>query len=243
MSMFERISGARMHTALYKPLNYNVSWFNNNFIKRLLNLLLHSSRSINLSFLYLLNNKALKSRTSGVGQVSKFKLLNYGISGILIRSSGYLIDRRLSSNDHNYNYFNLKFNTFLGKKGDNYDRFVIRIKEVLQSYSLINQLTSIFLKTKINNSSTYKLDLKLFNSFQDLKFNYLQQGYNFSFKTNAGQLNANLNSLYLYNKTYKFTKMEDLIKHFKQYTDSNAASKSFSVSEVESPKGVLGFYL
>lgn len=73
MMFYEKISGARMHTALYKPFSQNLTWWNTKTFKYLVHLLFRSGRSIKLSFLSLLNNKALKSRLSLVGGLSKKK--------------------------------------------------------------------------------------------------------------------------------------------------------------------------
>jgi len=44
----------------------------------------------------------------------------------------------------------------LGKKGDNYDRFLIRIKEILESFRLISQVINFLNIKKINNNNFFK---------------------------------------------------------------------------------------
>ena len=150
MEVYERLSGARMHTAMYKPFSLNVDLFFNQLVSDVVFLLQRGSRVISGAFLGLLSNKALKSRLSGVGFFSTNKLNQYSISGIIARSSGVVIDARLGIGANYYSGYNLlSFRTFLGKKGDCYDRFLTRTKEILESYRLITQALSLLTSTKI----------------------------------------------------------------------------------------------
>ncbi len=140
MEFFERVSGARMHTALYKPNSFDLTTINDIFFLDLSKFLLKCSRTINGAFLGLLNNRILKSRLSNIGSIQISKINNYGITGIISRSSGIKDDLRLKKINNYGSYWYLSFRTFLGKKGDNYDRFLIRIKEILESFRLISQV-------------------------------------------------------------------------------------------------------
>jgi NADH:ubiquinone oxidoreductase subunit D len=95
MEFFERVSGARMHTALYKPNYFDLTTINEIFLLDLSKFLLKCSRTINGAFLGLLNNRILKSRLSGIGSIQINKINNYGITGIISRSSGFKDDLRL----------------------------------------------------------------------------------------------------------------------------------------------------
>jgi NADH:ubiquinone oxidoreductase subunit D len=99
MEFFERISGARMHTALYKPNDIDYSALTNIFFLDLSKFLIKSSRVISGSFLSLLVNRVLKTRLVNVGSISLQKILNYGISGVISRSSGLFDDLRFNKND------------------------------------------------------------------------------------------------------------------------------------------------
>lgn len=155
LEYFEKISGARMHTAILKPFSLSTNVFLSSFFIDSLFLINRGSRFINGSFLGLLSNRALKTRLSGVGYFSQIKIKNYGITGIIARSSGVLLDLRLICNVDGYlNYSNCSFKSFVGKKSDCYDRFLIRAKEIIESFKIINQclnknlISHVFKKSK-----------------------------------------------------------------------------------------------
>jgi NADH-quinone oxidoreductase subunit D len=95
MEFFERITGARMHTAIYKPFTFDWTVFSKSLFLDLSKFLMRCSRSLSGAFLGLLNNRILKSRLASVGMFSTNKLINYGITGIIARSSGLRKDLRL----------------------------------------------------------------------------------------------------------------------------------------------------
>jgi NADH:ubiquinone oxidoreductase subunit D len=98
------------------------------------------SRSLSGAFLGLLNNRILKSRLASVGMFSASKLNNYSISGIMARGAGLRRDLRLRRCGFYGAYWYLSFRSFMGRRGDNLDRFIIRIKEVLESFRIISQV-------------------------------------------------------------------------------------------------------
>jgi len=167
MEFFERVSGARMHTALYKPNYFDLTTINEIFLLDLSKFLLKCSRTINGAFLGLLNNRILKSRLSGIGSIQINKINNYGITGIISRSSGFKDDLRLKKINNYGSYWYLSFRTFLGKKGDNYDRFLIRIKEILESFRIISQLINFLNIKKINNKFNAGSSMLFFYKFKN----------------------------------------------------------------------------
>ncbi len=143
LELCEQASGARMHTALYRPFFFDFSVFTGSFLNELAQFLTRCSRSLSGAFLGLLNNRSLKSRLAGVGQVSKSKIQGYGLSGILARSAGVFLDQRYF-NAQSTSYAGISARTFLGKRGDNLDRFLIRIKETAESFRLLSQSLQSF---------------------------------------------------------------------------------------------------
>lgn len=156
MEVYERISGARMHTALYRPMGNFEGWFYKNLYNDIVFLINRGSRFICGSFLSLLNNRALKTRLSGVGKFTKNKIKAYGISGVIARSSGLAKDIRVENCDITYSksYKSISLNSFIATNGDSMDRFIIRSKEVLESFRVISQC--INLKPFINANSSKK---------------------------------------------------------------------------------------
>jgi NADH-quinone oxidoreductase subunit D len=151
LELCEQASGARMHTALYRPFFFDFSVFTNSFLNELAQFLTRCARSLSGAFLGLLNNRSLKSRLAGVGQVSRTKVQTYGLSGILARSAGLFIDQRYF-NMHGANYAALAHRTFLGKRGDNLDRFLLRVKETAESFRVLSQSLQSF---KFSSKSRY----------------------------------------------------------------------------------------
>jgi NADH-quinone oxidoreductase subunit D len=139
MELCEQASGARMHTALYRPFSFEFSALSAVFVRELGQFLSRCGRSLAGAFLGLLNNRSLKSRLSFVGQVGLAKVSSYGITGLIARSCGGLYDLRVQSRRGYTAYRGLAFRLFIGRRGDNLDRFLLRIKEVAEGFRLLSQ--------------------------------------------------------------------------------------------------------
>lgn len=89
----------------------------------------------------LVNNRSLRSRCAGVGIFSPQKVKAYGVQGVIARASGVVVDSRLGLGYAPYAcYPALALTTFIGVKGDAYERFIVRAREMLESFALIAQL-------------------------------------------------------------------------------------------------------
>jgi len=79
-----------------------------------------------------------------VGTVSKEEVLLWGFSGVMARGSGILCDLRLQQPYDVYS--KISFNVPVGKNGDCYDRYLVRVEEMRQSsmiiLSCINSITT-----------------------------------------------------------------------------------------------------
>ena len=64
------------------------------------------------------------------------------------RSVGIKRDLRLSKLETYSNYYFLNIRGFLGQHGDSYDRFLIRMNEMAESLSIINQVIYKIIKHK-----------------------------------------------------------------------------------------------
>ncbi|UPT75248.1 MAG: NADH-quinone oxidoreductase subunit D [Elusimicrobiota bacterium] len=85
----------------------------------------------------LTKNRIFMDRMEGTGAISKEDALAYGITGPFLRSTGVAYDVRRS---HPYAiYGKLDFEIPVGTKGDNYDRYLVRMAEIEQSLRLIEQ--------------------------------------------------------------------------------------------------------
>jgi NADH-quinone oxidoreductase subunit D len=82
-------------------------------------------------------NEIFINRTRDVAVISAEDALDYSLSGPMLRGSGVNYDVR-KANPYS-GYENFDFEVPLGKKGDAYDRYLIRIEEMKQSLRIIQQ--------------------------------------------------------------------------------------------------------
>jgi NADH dehydrogenase (ubiquinone) Fe-S protein 2 len=140
MEFYERVSGARMHAAYFRPggisqdipleLLHDIF----NFVKQF------SSRLDEMEEL-LTHNRIWKQRLINIGIVSKNEALQWGFSGVMIRGSGIPLDIRKTQPYEIYS--SLNFQIPLTTHGDCYDRYLIRIEEMRQSLQLIYQCINL----------------------------------------------------------------------------------------------------
>ena len=124
MEFYERVSGARLHAAYFRPggvqydiplgLLHDIFLFLAQFKSRLLEIEEMLSE-----------NRIWKQRLVDVGVVSSRAAQDWGFSGVMLRGSGLSWDGELN------------FDIPAGKHGDCYDRYLIRINEMKQSSKII----------------------------------------------------------------------------------------------------------
>jgi NADH-quinone oxidoreductase subunit D len=85
----------------------------------------------------LAGNEILLSRTKGIGVLKAETAINNSASGPLLRGSGINWDLRKAAPYSVYDKF--EFDVPLGKAGDCYDRYIIRMAEMRQSLRIIKQ--------------------------------------------------------------------------------------------------------
>jgi NADH-quinone oxidoreductase subunit D len=82
-------------------------------------------------------NRVFIDRMSGIGILPKEDAISYGVSGPLLRATGISYDVRKA---HPYLvYDRMNFEVPTGERGDNYDRFNVRFREMEQSKRIIEQ--------------------------------------------------------------------------------------------------------
>ena len=136
MGFYEKVSGSRMHSAYIRPggvhqdlpdgLLDEIAKFAREFPKKLADM-------DNL----LTDNRIFKQRMVEIGIVSQKDALDWGFSGPMIRGSGLAWDLRKSQPYEIYD--KLDFDIPVGKNGDSYDRYLIRVEEMRQSIRMIEQ--------------------------------------------------------------------------------------------------------
>ncbi len=153
LEFYERVSGARMHAAYFRPggvsqdlpLGFvdDVSFFIENFLSRFseLNAVLSS-------------NRIWKQRLSSIGVVSFETAKSYSFTGPMLRGSGLAWDLRKTNPYEVYNFLN--FSIPVGSIGDCYDRYKIRMEEMLQSL-YVSQQCILKLSTEYLNENNFKI--------------------------------------------------------------------------------------
>jgi NADH dehydrogenase I D subunit len=136
MEFYERVSGARMHAAYFRPggvhfdlplgLISDIFLFVNQFKVKLLEI----EEMLN-------ENRIWKQRLVDVGIVTAQDAQNWGFSGVMLRGSGLNWDLRKSQPYEIYD--KLKFDVPVGRNGDCYDRYWVRVLEMKQSLNIILQ--------------------------------------------------------------------------------------------------------
>nr|YP_010725832.1 NADH dehydrogenase subunit 7 [Bakuella subtropica]WDY80877.1 NADH dehydrogenase subunit 7 [Bakuella subtropica] len=217
MEFYERVSGARMHAAFYRPNDIDWTGLNTQFFLDVALFARDCFKSLTEIFAVLVTNKIWKSRLVNIGSLTFNEALSYGVTGPIVRSVGIRKDLRFSQNTTYSNYWFLSLKGFLGKRGDSYDRFLIRMREMFESVNLIFQILSSF--SKFNPSLLSQPPfLNFVNSITPGTLKKLEK-----------------QNLYL--------SMEYLITHFKNSSEGLKLPRGFSYAAVEAPKGEFGINL
>lgn len=136
MEFYERVSGARMHAAYIRVggVSQDVPI---GFLDDVYRFCVQFSARIDEIEELLTNNRIWKQRLVGIGIVTAFQAFNWGFSGVMLRGSGVPWDLRKLRPYEVYN--KLIFNIPVGKNGDCYDRYLIRVQEMRESLRIIFQ--------------------------------------------------------------------------------------------------------
>lgn len=136
LEFYERASGARFHSAYIRPggvhqdipqgMELEIAAFCKNFGK-----IIDDVEGL------LTENRIWKQRTVDVGVVTREEALAWGFSGPMLRGSGLAWDLRKAQPYEIYSELN--FDIPVGKNGDCYDRYLIRMEEMRQSLRIILQ--------------------------------------------------------------------------------------------------------
>jgi NADH-quinone oxidoreductase subunit D len=136
MEFYERVCGARLHAAYFRPggvhqdlpagLADDILGFCDTFPK-----------VIDDIEVLLTENRIFRQRTVDIGAVSAKEALDWGFAGPMLRASGVPWDlRRAQPYDA---YAAMDFDVPVGKNGDCFDRYLVRIEEMRQSLRIIRQ--------------------------------------------------------------------------------------------------------
>ena len=85
----------------------------------------------------LTENRIFKQRNVDIGVVNRAEAEMWGMSGVMLRSTGVAWDLRRAQPYECYN--ELDFKIPVGKNGDNYDRYVMRMEEMREATKIMKQ--------------------------------------------------------------------------------------------------------
>ncbi|HKD46328.1 MAG TPA: NADH-quinone oxidoreductase subunit D [Rhizomicrobium sp.] len=136
MVFYERISGSRMHANFFRAggvhqdlppgLAADIYKFCEHFPK-----VLDDIEGL------LTENRIFKQRNVDIGVITRADAEMWGMSGVMLRSTGVKWDLRRSQPYECYN--ELEFKIPVGKNGDNYDRYVMRMEEMREATKIMKQ--------------------------------------------------------------------------------------------------------
>ncbi len=136
MIFYERACGARLHANYFRPggvhqdlpdalLDDIEEWAN------------HFPNVLDDIDGLLTENRIFKQRNVDIGIVNEEEIQQWGFSGVMVRGSGLAWDLRRAQPYECYDEF--EFQIPVGKNGDCYDRYLVRMEEMRQSTSIIKQ--------------------------------------------------------------------------------------------------------
>lgn len=228
MDCYEAVSGARLHAAYFRPggvyrdlpdrmpqykpskvrSSKKVDQLNKNRQGSLLDFIddftQRFPKYVDEYETLLTDNRIWKQRLVGVGVVTPERALSMGFTGPMLRGSGIAWDLRKKQPYEVYD--RLDFDIPVGKNGDCYDRYLVRVEEMRQSNKIIKQCVEWL-------------------------------------RVNPGPVMSDNHKVTPPNRVDMKTNMEELIHHFKLFTEGMHVPAGESYAAVEHPKGEFGIYL
>ena len=230
--MYEAVSGARMHAAYFRPGGVyrdlpdvmpqyqaskvrnakTIARLNENRQGSLLDFIDDFTRRfpalVDEYETLLTDNRIWKQRTVGIGVVTPERALNLGFTGAMLRGSGVAWDLRKQQPYDVYD--RMDFDIPVGKTGDCYDRYLVRIEEMRQSNRIIQQCAAWLRADSAKG---------------------------------AGPVITGNHKVAPPSRVEMKSSMEELIHHFKLFTEGFHVPEGEAYAAVEHPKGEFGIYL
>jgi NADH-quinone oxidoreductase subunit D len=136
MEFYERVSGARLHAAYFRPGGVHQD-LPAGLMDDMHEWLETFPKFIDDMESLLTNNRIFKQRTVDIGVVTTEEALDLGFSGPCIRATGAPWDLRKSQPYDAYG--EMDFDIPIGKTGDCYARYLVRVEELRQSMRIMRQ--------------------------------------------------------------------------------------------------------
>jgi NADH-quinone oxidoreductase subunit D len=136
MIFYERACGARLHAAYFRPGGVHQD-LTPDLLSDIDSWAVEFPKVIDDINTLLTENRIFKQRNVDIGIVTEDDIQNYGFSGVMVRGSGLAWDLRRAQPYECYDEF--EFQIPVGKNGDCYDRYLVRMEEMRQSVAIIRQ--------------------------------------------------------------------------------------------------------
>jgi NADH-quinone oxidoreductase subunit D len=136
MVFYERASGSRMHAAYFRPGGVHQD-LPVQLIDDIAAFCDHFPKVCDDIETLLTNNRIFKQRNVDIGVVSLDDCWAWGFSGVMVRGSGAAWDLRKAQPYECYS--EMDFDIPIGKNGDCFDRYLIRMEEMRQSNRIMQQ--------------------------------------------------------------------------------------------------------
>jgi NADH-quinone oxidoreductase subunit D len=225
---YEAVSGARMHAAYFRPggvyrdLPDTMPQYAPSKIKneRAIKRLNENRQGSLLDFIddftrrfpnyvdeyetLLTENRIWKQRNVDIGVVSPERALNLGFTGPMLRGSGIAWDLRKKQPYDVYD--RLDFDIPIGRNGDCYDRYLVRVQELRQSNRIIKQCVDWL-------------------------------------RVNPGPVITDNHKVAPPDRESMKANMEELIHHFKLFSEGMRVPEGEAYAAVEHPKGEFAIYI
>jgi len=134
--IYEEVCGARLTTNIGRIGGFERN-FNDIAFQKLEKFLMEYPKVLKEFENLFQRNRIFMDRCQGTGAISAERALNYGFTGPNLRAAGVDYDVRVHSPYSSYEDFDFKIP--VGTTGDNYDRWLVRSKEMWESLSIIEQ--------------------------------------------------------------------------------------------------------
>jgi len=136
MEFYERVSGARLHSAYFRPGGVHLD-LPAGLVDDVMKFVERFPKMIDDVEELLTENRIFKLRTVDIGKATAEEAMDWGFSGPMLRASGVPWDLRKAQPYDVYG--RMKFDVPIGKNGDCYDRYLVRVEEMRQSLRIMKQ--------------------------------------------------------------------------------------------------------
>lgn len=193
-------------------------------------------------------NKIFLNRTRDIAVVTPEEAISYGWTGPCLRSTGVYYDVRKA---HPYLVYDLlDFEVPLGERGDNYDRYYVRMKEMEQSLRIIEQAVKKMPKSS-GISSLMKEGIEPAQAIKESRKKRVEKKIKLSPNLEGSGKNE-YKGILTEDKRYiippkedTYTSIEGIINHFKFFMKGHGIQppKGEVYFSVEGGNGELGYYI